>query len=604
MEDSIENFIKTHKIFSSLDEATRNEVLRKFSKLDVAQHEVLYYQGEPSNTLYILLKGKLAAELTTLSGETITVGHLNPGETIGETSILTNEPHSLTVKAVKDSELLRLPANEFLELCRKYPDILISTIQPILTRSSTIIQKNSADKKNKNIIIVPANSETSLEKFFKKIHNLTERFPSVLTLSDYHPEFSDKELDQKAIKEKILLLAKDKKPSHRIIYILSSYNTPLAKIGFKRADMIYIAADSQVAPKIDQPIIDKIDSLGFHFKSFAELILIHPDNTVTPKNTAAWLAQMHFSLHHHIRLNNLQDLHRLLRFIRGKAVGVVLSGGGTRGWAHVGAIKALLNSKIPIDIIGGTSVGAIVGACYAISQSYEETLEKFNQVVTQSNYSVSWRSLTWPAISLFNAKNFTKVQQDVFDGIRIEDMWLPYFCNSCNLATCNEDIHKTGVLWERTRASSALPGIIPPMVLDGDIHLDGGLLNNLPVDIMRQYVGIRGKIIAVDLNSFAPESRKFNFPPILTFTEALMAKIGRGITHYKFPSFTDTFLRGLFVGSSAKSKQNSLASNIFVNLNLSKFRLLYSDPKQVNNLIEIGYQETLLKCMYETNKKM
>jgi NTE family protein len=603
MDHEIENFIKTSKIFSSLDEESKNKILPKFIKVELSQNEFLYYQGDPSNYLYILMKGKLSAELTTMTGETTVVGHLNPGEAVGEVSVLSNETRSVSIKALQDSMLLKLPAKDFIELCHQHPTIMLATIQPLLTRSSNIIHRHATESKNKHIVIVPANNDISLAALSKKIIEAAGNFKSILAVSDYDPEFNDKNMDITKLKEKIQLLSQLKSPSYRILYILQSHDTPLARIAFKKSDVIYIAAYGHSKPKIDKHIIDKIQSHGFHLRSNPDLILLHPIDTLRPKNTAAWLALTPFSLHHHVRLDSTKDLNRMMRFLRGKAVGLVLSGGGTRGWAHLGAIKALQNSKIPIDIIGGTSVGALIAGCYALNESYEETYEKFTKIVDSSEKSVSWRSLTWPTVSLFNAKNFTSSQQEAFGNTQIEDLWIPYFCVSCNLATSSEDVHRSGTLWEKTRASSALPGIIPPMVINGDIHLDGGLLNNLPVDVMRQFVSIRGKVIAIDLNNYGADHRKYSFPPVLTFTDALKAKFGMGITKYKIPRFVDTFLRALFVGSLSKAKHNSVAANIFVSLDLNKFRLLHSEAKQVKSLIEIGYQETILKCMYEINKK-
>jgi len=278
----------------------------------------------------------------------------------------------------------------------------------------------------------------------------------------------------------------------------------------------------------------------------------------------------------------------------------VLGGGGTRGWAHLGAIKALHEEKIPIDIIGGTSVGAIVGACYALNESYDDTYKRFHTIIETSRHSVSWRSLTWPVISLFDAKNFTAAQQTAFQKLLIEDTWLPYFCVSSSLANYAECVHRSGLIWEKIRASSSMPGLIPPMVIDGELHLDGGLLNNLPVDIMRQLIGKSGKIVAVELNSSVGDKKRYQFPPVFTFKKAFLARSKKKGENYRLPRFLDTFMRGLLIGSSAKTRQNSLVANVLVNLNLNKFRLLHSSPKQADKMIEIGYLE--MKAQLQKNK--
>jgi NTE family protein len=599
--DDIAEILKTSRIFSLLDDTARSELLSHFTQVELTQSEILFYQGDPSDCIFLLIRGKLAAEITTSSGETKIVGHVDPGETVGEIGALSDEPRSLTVLALKDSTLLKLSAKDFVEICHRFPAVMFETVHPIIARSKNIIQALTSEKSNKNIIIVPANNDVSVEMLSEKLSKLAENFHSLLVISEFNPELNHNS-DIAILKEKLSQLIRVRKASHRILYILKSHDSNLAKIAFKRADMIYIVGDSQTVPNIDRHIIDKIHSHRLHLRSDPQLILLHPPGITQPKNTAGWLAQTQLGLQHHVRENVTKDYQRLLRFIRGKAVGLVLSGGGTRGWAHLGAIKALREAKIPIDMIGGSSVGALVGACYAMNESFDDAYERFYKIVDASNHSVSWRSLTWPAISLFNAKNFTESQTEVFGDQLIEDMSLPFFCISCNLANNNETVHTTGLLWKKTRASTSIPGIIPPMLLDGELHLDGGLINNLPVDIMREFVGTKGKIIAIDLNTYAPDRHKYEFSPILTFKDVFFAKLGIGENHYKFPRFVDTFLRGLFIGALAKARQNSLAANIFINLNLSKFRLLHSNVIQADRLIEIGYQETLLKCLYQSNK--
>ncbi len=598
MNDNIFKLVAASRVFSSLDAHASKLLIAKLSEVSLVQTEVLFYQGDPSDSVFLLISGKLSAELTSVSGETRIVGHIEPGETVGELGALSSEPRSLTVKALKDAKLLRLSAKDFIEICHQHASVMFATMHPIIMRSTSILQMLSTKKLNKHIVIVPANKDVILQPFAEKLMHAVQSFSSIVCVSDYQNDFSSLN-DLQAISKKVQTLTQTKKSPYKILYILKSYDTPLAKFAFKKADSIYIAALHDSTPTIASMLQDKIVARRSHLYANPDLILIHPPFATQPRATRVWLAQIDFTLHHHVRLDNAGDFQRLIRFIREKAVGLVLGGGGTRGFAHLGVIKALQESNVPIDMIGGTSAGAIAGACFALHQSYEEAHEKFSNMVTGSRHSISWRSLTWPVISLFNADAFTQSQIDAFGQVQIEDMWLPFFCVSCNLTKQTEVIHRSGTLWEKTRASSSIPGIIPPMMLNGEIHLDGGLLNNLPVDAMRQFIGNKGKIIAVELNSFSAHLRKYNFPPILTFKEILLAKLGWGNNKYKFPRFIDTFLRGMFVGSTARSKQNSLAANIFISLNLSKFRLLHVSTKQAESLVEIGYAETRKQILGE-----
>lgn len=594
MEENLSDLVMSNKIFSSLDEEALKKLLPRFIRLELKPTDILFSQGDPSDGLYLVSSGKLSAILTAASGDNKKIGDIEAGETIGEAGALTNEPRSLTIKALRDSVLYKLPGKEFIELCYAHPSVMFETILPVLTRSRSIIQVLSSEKIIKHIVIVSANKEVSLEKFSEAFCKHAENFSAVIPFSDYHSDFNGQNIDPEILKEKISSLEKNKKSSHKLIYILKSMETPLAKIAFKKADIIYITAYSNSPPRIDPAILERIGKRRLHLKADPVLVLLHTDSTSLPRGTANWLAQTRFSMHHHVRINSSKDYMRLLRYIRGRAVGLVLGGGGTRGWSHLGVIKAIREARIPIDMIGGTSVGAIVAGCYAIHESYDDMYERFNKIVEKSRGSVSWRSLTWPIISLFNAKNFTTSQHEAFNHLLIEDLWLPFFCVSCNLAGNTEDIHHSGILWEKTRASSSIPGLIPPMLLENELHLDGGLLNNLPVDVMRERLGPKAKIIAVDLNSFSPDPNKYQFPPILTFKEALLAKLSsKGRETYKFPRFADMFLHGLFVGSISKSRQNAMAANVLINLSLDKFQLLHSTSQQAKQLINIGYEAAM-----------
>lgn len=597
MDEELLKTIKANKIFASLDANACQELCNTFTKIELNSNDFLFRQGDRPDGFFLLLRGKLVALLTTAEGDIHTVGHIDAGDSLGETGALTGEARSLSIKAVSPATLYRLSNEQFINLCHQHPAIMFAAIHPIMMRSRELMEVLSVEKVNNHIILLPANRETSLAKFTEVLQHQLEDYPNLTLIAD-NPDWSQEEL-----KQEITRLQKSKKKSHKFLYLLNAYDTPLAKMAFKKASHFYVVAEQTATPRFDNFILDKFTAHNSTTPVDVNLILFHTQSTLMPHNTMHWLSKMPFRMYHHVRMNVAKDFSRLLRFLRGKAVGIVLSGGGTRGWAHLGALKAILDEDIPIDMIGGTSVGAMIAACYALYESYEDTYERFSKIALYSKHSISWRSLTWPAVSLFNAKNFTNSQIEVFGDRKIEDLWLPFFCVSCNLATSDEEIHRTGTLWQKTRASSSIPGLIPPMLLNNEIQLDGGLLNNLPVDIMRSFLGKKAKIIAIELNSFSMEQNKYDFPPILTFKQALLAKLGFSRESYRFPRFVDTFLRGLFIGSTAKSRQNSLAANILVSLELSNFRMLtYNNAKQIEKLIQLGYDDTLNQLRQVKNK--
>lgn len=603
MESDLLHFLKTHKIFSSLDENTITQLLNKFARVDLSHNNILFHQGDPADYVYILTSGKLIALLNTGNNQHRTVGHIDEGDIVGELGALANTSYPYSIKAIGHCVLYKLPSKDFIELCHQQPSLMLATISPVIGVAQNMIHLLTQEEKNTHVAIIPANKNISMQEFAEKFIPLLQALPSIVLISDFISEY-DHSMNTAALTEKIRNIEYKIRSKQKIFYLLKSSETPLAKIALKKADTLYLVANGGSQPEIDPFILENIQHDKTLFKLQPNLILLHSKNVARPMHTSLWLHHYPFHLHHHVRMDCKRHFKRLLRFMRGKAVGLVLSGGGTRGWAHLGAMRAIREQKIPIDFIGGTSVGAIIGGCYGLEESYENAYDYFHQIVNTSRYSVSARSLTLPVVSIFDAKSFTNILYDVFDTTLIEDLWLPYFCVTCNLANYSEEIHRTGLLWEKTRASSSLPGLIPPAIINGELHFDGGLLNNLPVDIMWQFVGKKGKTIAVELTSSMHDFHKYHFPPVFTFKQALLTKLGMNHETYKFPRFVDSFMRGLLIGSSAKAKHNGHSATILINLSLRNFRILQFNQKRAEKMFEIGYLETTTQIHQYKNRHL
>lgn len=294
-----------------------------------------------------------------------------------------------------------------------------------------------------------------------------------------------------------------------------------------------------------------------------------------------------FNLHHHIRVDHESDYQRLIRFMIGHAFTLVLGGGGAKGMVHLGVIKAILEHNITIDAIGGTSIGSGVGAAYALTLNYDNTLQYMNKLKLAAVKSVSWQHFTWPLISIFSSNPATKITHYLFENVCIENLLIPYFAISSNLSEKSELIHKEGLIWEAIRSSSALPGIFPPVVIDGQIHYDGGLLNNLPVDVMRNRIGKDNIIMAVSLTR-TRKNVHYHFPPVLTLGNAIMQKFSK---KFEIPPFLNTFLNALLLGSSNKEILNANNADILVRPQLEGFKSLEITDKLEQQLLQIGYNE-------------
>ncbi|MES2218464.1 MAG: patatin-like phospholipase family protein [Pseudomonadota bacterium] len=593
MDDELTKSIKSCKIFASIDPNSDvfQALVAQFKTVKLKSGEVVFSQGDPSHALFILVSGKLAAILSVGDAKPKIVGHILPIEPVGEMGALSGDPRSLTLKAIEDSQLLKLPSETFKKLCRQYPSIMYETLHPVVGRSQQLIQLISTGEKRKHIALIPANADVHLAKFEEKLIETVKRYKKVILLSETTIRSED-DKDTRNFEELINNIEAD---NIIVIYLLKSYETPLAKACWDRIGKVFIVAEGNVKPHLDTFALDKLHNSRHLIEVRRELILLYKKGAI-PNNTHEWLYKADFFLHHHIRQDYLPDFQRLLRFIRGKPFGLVLSGGGAKGWAHIGALRALLESHIPIDAIGGVSAGAVIGGLYALNYSYEETYQLFEALLGSAHNIFSWKNFCWPAISLFSCEEFTLETEKVFGNKKIENMWLPYFAVTCNLGAYREATHKSGLLWEKCRATVAVPGLVPPMVINGELHIDGGVVNNLPVNTMRDLLGSESKIVAIELMSEVVDQTRYNFPPTLTFKQAMLAKMRLGYRDYKFPPFLETFIRSLLVGSSARQKENSALADLLIVPDTRGYSMLrVNNRDEQNSLIDLGYQTAFEK---------
>jgi NTE family protein len=193
-------------------------------------------------------------------------------------------------------------------------------------------------------------------------------------------------------------------------------------------------------------------------------------------------------------------------------VGLVLSGGGARGFAHLGVIRALREARVPLDFVGGSSIGGIIAAGVAMRWSDAEMRERYRRSFVDSN---PVNDYTFPFIALARGHKVSRLLQREFGQIAIEDMAIPFYCISANLSTGRATEHLSGSLWQALRATVAIPGVLPPVFRGEEVLVDGAAINNLPVDVMQQH--LPGFVIGVDVGadrSFTADAAQGEGPPL------------------------------------------------------------------------------------------
>ena len=206
---------------------------------------------------------------------------------------------------------------------------------------------------------------------------------------------------------------------------------------------------------------------------------------VEVSGTAAWLARLPCFMHHHVALEDQVDIDSLIRFLSGRAIGFVAAGGGSFGSAHVGIYKAFRERGVMFDIFVGTSVGSAMAAGFAKNLEAEDLERGTHEIFVRSR---SFRRPTWPRYALLDHKAFDRALADQYGAdCRIEDCWRPFAAVATNLSTHNLELIRSGLLWQAVRASSAIPGLLPPFYTpEGAMLVDGCLIDNVPLAPMHQ----------------------------------------------------------------------------------------------------------------------
>jgi lysophospholipid hydrolase/IMP and pyridine-specific 5'-nucleotidase len=334
-----------------------------------------------------------------------------------------------------------------------------------------------------------------------------------------------------------------------VIYVADTpVNAPWTQTCITQADCILLVAMAEGSPTVGE--YERF-MLGMKTTSRKELVLLHMDRFCRPGLTRQWLKNRVWvnGGHHHIQMSfrlttepahpqakrfgtalkqrvqvlqaELQkytsrripqpelyssstpfkgDFHRLARRLCGKSVGLVLGGGGARGIAHIGVIRALEEAGIPIDIVGGTSIGAFIGALYARDVDAVPAYGRAKKFA--GRMASMWRfalDLTYPSASYTTGHEFNRGIFKAFGNSQIEDFWLEFYCNTTNISKGRLEFHSSGYVWRYVRASMSLAGLLPPLCDEGNMLLDGGYMDNLSVARMKS-LGAH-VIFAVDVGS-------------------------------------------------------------------------------------------------------
>lgn len=440
----------------------------------------LFHAGEAADHLYFLRAGRLGAFRKEENGESQFLGVIRPGEPAGEMSLIAGAPHSGTVVALRDSEIFALPRNAFFEACETDPRVMTELARLMILRSRQAIAKTSTGEPSVFGFVStgPAIPIRPLaDKIAREIGKLGYMVTVVGSEAQHAPTewFSAVERDYDFV-----LYAADAEDG--------GWRTSVAR----QVDRLFRVARGDADPPQDGlPYAEPLQN-----QRLVDLILVQPKDLEQPEGSQAWVEALQPARLFHLRRDDTQDIARIARLLTGQSVGLVLSGGGARAYAHVGAIKALRERGVPIDFIGGVSMGAIVGAGLAAGWNGAEMDRRIRDAFVESS---PLDDIALPLLAMTRGDKVRERLARHFGDLQIADLWLPFFCVSSNLTTGAYQMHRSGLLRDALRATIALPGVLPPATTpDNNVLVDGAVMKNFPADLMR--AAQLGPIVGVDVS--------------------------------------------------------------------------------------------------------
>lgn len=591
MKQDILQFIRHLELFKNLSVDILNQIIQNLPIETLPENKILFYQDEESDAVYIVLHGFFSAEYQKENNEMVLMGFIKAGESIGELGFFTKKPRSLTIKSITEATVLKLNQESWDYFNRLVPSISQAVLMNVIHRNQNVIQLAvEPDKKKRGrYIMLALADQTDAEHFF---HDEMEKFSqssSIVLLDMAHLIKLFQQTDGRSLV--LEYLEKIETDYEALLLIYNYENKDLNDLLVKKTDVITVIAYGHHKPRLLKPLRELLEqpNLKNYYNQFIQkhLIICWPTH-LEITYTRFWLQLTKFDIHHHVKTKT--DVERVIRFWQGRAFGVVFGGGASRGWTHLGVLQALKEKNISIDALGGTSAGAGAAACYLMTKTQEELIDVVHFLTDSIKKSLSWRYLTLPRVSFFSALPFVKALREVFKEKRIEDLPVPFFAVSTNVNRNCETVDKSGILWRVLRSTSAIPVFFPPLLENGEVLYDGGLLNNLPVDHMRRLLGEKGIILASDLGTLAIDDKQYKFPAALPLQKIIYALVQH---EYLFPPFFSTVVKAMLLGAIHKYNDNIALANYYVHPEFKETSLVEFENKNIEQLIRIGYEETL-----------
>ena len=569
-------------LFAGLSDAALDTLSACAEAVTVRGGETLFSAGEVSDSLYIVGTGRLRAVLP--SGQV--AGDITRLEPIGEIGVLAGEPRGAAVHALRDSLLWRFSREAFYAFVLDHPAALVAVSRVIVNR---LRQNNRASqlasaRRTRSFAVVAATPQVDGSAVAKALQaalarqGSCERLDADAVERALGPGMARVAPGAGADDARLMEWLNGIEAGHdHLIYDAGHGDDVWSLRALRQADRVLVVADANATPQPSR-MIDAL--VRASVRTPVDTVLLRPAGFGATA-AQAWRQALHANSHYFLRPGEAGDVESLARQLTGRGLGLVLGGGGARGFAHIGLLKALEELKVPVDLTGGTSMGAFISALHASGHDARTIAEITRDTFVNRNLLNDY---LLPRVALIGGRKMRRRLQEVFGDSRIEQLRKPWFCVSTNLTRGSPMVHDQGLVADWVGVSMCIPGVAPPVAYRGDLLADGAVVNSLPTDVMQGLA--RGPIIASDVSTegsvAAPGIEGPDFEAVLS----------RG-TDGRRVSLLDILFRTSTLTSESGVRSRAERADLYIRMPVAGVQTF--DWKDIDLLIDKGYRHALTR---------
>jgi len=510
------------------------------------------------------------------------------GDIVGELGIIEQAPRSAAATATRDSTLARLSEEAFETLTGRYPKLMLQVFRKILTR---VMRPNLSAPEAGMIAVAVLSPNADVDMVRSISREIESHGPTLFLDREQVSRFfnrrgvvdADAGTAEQARHDELLHEAD---VTHRWVVLETDPTlTTWSRRALRSADRVVLVTSpfpDEREHELIRAFTEAVDTV-----TDRELWMVQTNQVFINRPTAnkAVIATMHPDriLQHHRGLPS--STARLGRLASGTATGVALSGGGGRSFAQIGALRALAEAGHNLDVVTRTSMGSVVASMFALVADPKNLTEHIEEGFRGTNVI----DYTLPLVSLTSGKGLTEAIIATVGPILIEELTLPFCCLSTNLTTAQLVEHRRGSVADALRASVSLPGVFPPVVVNGELLVDGGVMENLPVGPLVRDSGV-GTVLAVDVAPPNGPGSSLAYGSGVSGGQALRHQVSRNRASY--PGIANTVMSSM-LRSSARARNDALADDnvdMYLSVNLRGVKLLDFDA--ISEIAERGYRAT------------